>query len=317
MPSLISASAHRPGTADFGSPLSVLAVSLSSPPARDKRVMTSPEAKPLVSEVAAEVITASSAGTQIQPFSSRYADFTFAEAYEVAQQVRDIRIANGETIVGRKIGFTNRAVWDSDGLSAPIWGYIYDSTVRDLSPVNACFPLTGLAEPRIEPEIVLGVAHAPDPDMSDEALLGCIEWVAHGFEIVQSIFPGWVFKPPDAVAAQGVHVALLIGERHPVFPHRQHWSEVLSKFRVDLLRDGEVMTHGQGHDVLGGPIQALRFLVRELARRPASEPLRPGEIVTTGTLTQAMPAVCGETWTTVLRGIDIGGLQVRFGMAAC
>jgi 2-keto-4-pentenoate hydratase len=72
------------------------------------------------------------------------------------------------------------------------------------------------------------------------------------------------------------------------------------------------MTHGHGYDVLGGPIPALRFLVQELAGRPASEPLRAGEIVTTGTLTQAMPAGPGETWTTVLNGIEIGGLEVRF-----
>jgi 2-oxo-3-hexenedioate decarboxylase len=148
--------------------------------------------------------------------------------------------------------------------------------------------------------------------MSDDALLECIAWVAHGFEIVQSIFPGWAFRPADAVAAQGVHAALLIGERHPISADRQHWGEVLSNFKIELLRDGEVMTFGQGHDVLGGPIQALRFLVQELARRPTSKPLRSGEVVTTGTLTQAMPAAAGETWRTVLTGIDVEGLQVRF-----
>ena len=150
----------------------------------------------------------------MQPFSSRYADFSFAEAYEVARRVHDLRVANGETVIGRKIGFTNRAVSKSYGLSAPIWGYMYDSTVRDLSPVNARFPLTGLTEPRIEPEIVLQVASSPHADMSDDALLGCVAWVSHGFEVVQSIFPGFAFRPADAVAAQGVHVALLIGERH-------------------------------------------------------------------------------------------------------
>jgi 2-oxo-3-hexenedioate decarboxylase len=274
--------------------------------------MTHPEPKPWVDDVAAEVLVASNGGRQVQPFSSVYADFTLADAYRVAQRVRDIRVANGETPIGRKIGFTNRAVWDSSGLSAPIWGYMYDSTVRDLSSVNARFTLAGLVEPRIEPEIVLRVANSPHPDMSDDALLGCIDWVAHGFEIVQSIFSGWAFEPPDAVAAQGVHVALLIGERHPISPNRQHWGEVLSSFKIELLRGREVMTSGHGHDVLGGPIQALRFLVQELARCPASAPLCPGEIVTTGTLTQAVPAAPGETWMTVLTGINLAGLQVRF-----
>ena len=265
-----------------------------------------------VNDIAAEVLTASSAGRRVQPFSSRYTNFTFEDAYEVAQRVRDIRVANGETPIGRKIGFTNRAVWNSYDLSAPIWGYIYDSTVCDLSSVNGLFTLAGLVEPRIEPEIVLRVKDLPHPDMSDDALFECIDWVAHGFEIVQSIFPGWVFKPPDSVAAQGLHAALLIGKRHPMSPDRHHWGEVLSNLKVQLLRDGEIMTSGHGHDVLGGPIQALRFLVRELASRAASEPLHSGEVVTTGTLTQAMPAVPGETWTTVLTGVDVEGLQIRF-----
>jgi 2-oxo-3-hexenedioate decarboxylase len=37
--------------------------------------------------------------------------------------------------------------------------------------------------------------------MDDAVLLTCIEWVALGFEIVQSIFPAWKFSPADTVAA--------------------------------------------------------------------------------------------------------------------
>jgi 2-oxo-3-hexenedioate decarboxylase len=54
------------------------------------------------------------------------------------------------------------------------------------------------AEPKIEPEIVVGLSAAPSPDMDDAALLGCIGWLAHGFEIVQSVFPNWKFTAPTA-----------------------------------------------------------------------------------------------------------------------
>ena len=93
--------------------------------------------------------------------------------------------------VGRKIGFTNTTIWPLYGVSAPMWNFIYDSTVHDLEAVAGGFDLRGLAEPRIEPEIVLGLAAAPEAGMSEEALLGCVGWVAHGFEIVQSVYPGW------------------------------------------------------------------------------------------------------------------------------
>jgi hypothetical protein len=61
--------------------------------------------------------------------------------------------------------------------------------------------------PRIESEIIFKLALAPAPGMDETALLACIDWVGHGFEIVQSIFPGWKFSAPDAVAAFGLHGA--------------------------------------------------------------------------------------------------------------
>ena len=78
-----------------------------------------------------------------------------------------------------------------------------------------------------------------------------------------------------------------------------------------LVRDDGLTRSGQAQNVLGGPLKALSFLVEELARYPASEPLRVGEIVTTGTLTEAMPIRGGQIWSTDLVGIDLGGLRLR------
>ncbi len=47
------------------------------------------------------------------------------------------------------------------------------------------------------------------------------------------------------------------------------------------------MERGQGSNVLGGPLSALRHLVELLARDPHNPPLQAGEIITTGTLTRA------------------------------
>ena len=66
-----------------------------------------------------------------------------------------------------------------------------------------------------------------------------------------------------------------------------------------------------GWNVLGSPLKALRFLVEELTRYPNCESLRPGELVTTGTLTEAMPAISGHNWATNLAGIGIDGLRLR------
>jgi 2-oxo-3-hexenedioate decarboxylase len=63
---------------------------------------------------------------------------------------------------------------------------------------------------------------------------------------------------------------------------------------------------------LGGPLSALRHLVALLARDPINPPLAAGEIVTTGTLTRALPIAPGEIWTTALTGVGLAPLRVRF-----
>ena len=150
-----------------------------------------------------------------------------------------------------------RAVRPVAEFYAPIWGYVYDSTVHDLSK-TASLPLAGFAEPRIEPEIVFGLASAPAPDMDETALLSCVDWVAHGFEIVQSIFPQWQFSAADTVAANGVHGALLIGPRHTIELCVAEWEKALSTFEIDLLCDGRVIDRGHSANVLDGPVSALR-----------------------------------------------------------
>ena len=148
--------------------------------------------------------------------------------------------------------------------------------------------------------------------MDERELIECVDWVAHGFEIVSSIFPRWEFTAADAVAAFGVHGALLLGKRHAIVRDRTAWAEKISTFTVDMARNDGISRRGHAQDVLGGPLSALRFLVEELARFPTSEPLQAGEIVTTGTLTEAMPVAVGQVWSTELVGIPIKGLRLRF-----
>jgi 2-oxo-3-hexenedioate decarboxylase len=269
-------------------------------------------ANPNLQAVANEVFATLGTGHQIEPFSSRITEFNLDDAYRVTAAVRKMREGRGELPVGRKIGFTNRTIWSEYNVYAPIWGYIYNRTVYHLSDIGDTFSIADLVEPRIEPEIVFRLAEAPAPDMDERALLASIDWVAHGFEIVQSIFPGWQFAAPDTVAAFGLHGALLIGPRHSVTGRAEHWRQVLSTFEIDLKRNGTAAAHGCASDVLDGPVSALRHLVEILSRDRINPPLAVGEIVTTGTLTRALPVAPGETWTTELTGIPLDSIRVRF-----
>ncbi len=261
-------------------------------------------------DIAADAFAVLGSGRQIAPFSGRPGGLTLDDAYRVIAKLEVARNARGEHAVGRKIGFTNRTIWAEYGVYAPVWGYVTDHSVHELAATDA-LPLQGLAEPRIEPEIVFGLATTPSLEMDEAALTRCIDWVAHGYEIVQSIFPQWKFAPADTVAANGLHGALLIGKRHAFQPRATEWARELAAFDIDLYCNGALADRGHAANVLGSPVSALRHLVALLAEDAVNPPLKAGEIVTTGTLTRALPIAPGETWTTQLRGIALEGISLR------
>ena len=244
--------------------------------------------------IADEVFSMMATPREVLPFSDRFPGFELGDAYGIVNEIRRRREARGERVVGRKIGFTNAAAWAGYGISGPIWNYLYDTTTIDLPPQGGAFPLGAWPNVRMETEVALGLCEAPEPEMEDDDLLGCIEWAALDFEVCTSIFPGWRFKVADA-ATTGVHVALLLGARHPVGEARKRWADQLASFSVTLSEAAGAHASGGGAQVLGSPIKALKYLVRELARH-GGDPLRAGEFVTTGTLTEALPAASGERW---------------------
>jgi 2-oxo-3-hexenedioate decarboxylase len=264
-----------------------------------------------VEQIAGELIAVLGTGTTVEPYSKRFAGFDLSEAYAIAERVRELREKRGERAVGRKIGFTNRAVQKTFGVAAPIWNYMFDTTVGDLA-TSPTFALTGTCAARIEPEILLHLASAPRVGMSEAELAGCVDWVAHGFEIVDAIFLNWSFAASDAIAGYGVHAALLMGAKRTITDNRTQWAEQLARFTITLKSSDGVTRTGSGANVLDSPLIALKFLVEEIARYPHARPLQAGEIITTGTLTDAMPVSPGQTWSTELAGIRLDGIAVEF-----
>lgn len=264
-----------------------------------------------VKTVADEVGAALAGHYQIPKFSSRPGGLTLAQAYRVTALLRAAFEARGETIIGRKIGFTNREMWKVYGVQSPIWGTITDQTTHGLASTPA-LRIKDFVEPRIEPEIMFGLQAAPLPGMSEAALLDCTAWVAFGYEVVQSIFPGWKFAAPDAVAAHCVHGALLIGARHAIAPRKTEWQHELASFTVELYCNGKLSQRGSGALVLDSPLLALRSLAELLANDAHNPPLRAGEIISTGTLTLAMPVSAGESWTAKVSGIPLEDVALRF-----
>jgi len=260
--------------------------------------------------LAEELIALTDAAREAPPFTDRYPALTAAEGYGAARALHRHRVSRGWKPLGRKIGFTNRTIWSRYGVYEPIWGTVYDRTLAYARDGRTEIALAGLLNPRIEPEICFGLRSAPRA-ASVEALLEAIDWAAHSIEIVQSPFPAWKFKLPDCTAVNGLHGRLLIGERVPLRELPQ-LAAALPQLSVELLRNGEVVDRGLGANVLDSPLAALGYLVEVLGRQPEAPPLAPGEVISTGTITDAHPVRPGETWGTRLAGLPLRGLTVRF-----
>ena len=147
---------------------------------------------------------------------------------------------------------------------------------------------------------MFGLAAPPEPGMDEHALIRCIDWIAHGFEIVQSIFPNWSFQAADTVAGYGLHGRLFVGPRHSAASRRNEWASELSRFEIDLFRNGAHVDYGVAANVLDGPLFALRHLANRDAGGRSSEPSASGRRNRdcTGTLTAAFPVEADEEWST-------------------
>lgn len=266
------------------------------------------------SRIAFELLDARAAGRAIAPLSSRES-LSPQDAYAIAHNIAEIRTAQGETMVGRKIGFTNRKIWSRYGahepIHGPIWTPLFDATVRYADDNRGLQSLDGAMQPRIGPEIVFCLAKTPAPDATLEEMAECIEWMAHAFEIVVSPFPEWKFEETDAIAAFAMHGTLIIGEPKMLSAgSRKSLPEVLANASVSLSCDGVLHSAGFGADVLDSPVHALLHLHQMLQGQSLFSPLKAGEVITTGTWADVLPIAAGQTWSTAFSGLSLPGLTV-------
>jgi 2-oxo-3-hexenedioate decarboxylase len=231
-------------------------------------------------------------------------------SYAAARALHEARVREGWRPVGRKIGFTNRSIWPRYGVYQPIWGTVYDRTLIAAPDNLATVALAGLHQPRIEPEICFRL-RAPPRSSGSADLVAAIDWVAHSVEIVQCDQPDWKTSLEHSIGFNGLHGRLIVGtpvelDRLPDLAAR------LPRLEMILKKGATVVDRGSGEIVLGSPLRALGHLVELLATQPEAPPLTAGEIISTGTLTDAHPVAPGETWSTEIRGLPLPGLRLAF-----
>jgi 2-dehydropantoate 2-reductase len=278
----------------------------------EKAITTREVPKAEIDSVARELLAASESGEMVEiPPSDR--GFDLNACYSVEWEIKRLREQAGHKVVGRKVGFANKAMWRILKLPTLVWGHMYDDTVRYADNNLAEIVLPKARSLKIEPEIMFGLKRPITAEGLDAAAaLDACEWIAFGFEIIDCPFPDWKFQPSDFVASLGLHAALIVGERKPVTPDLiLTLIEQLPSFKVRMSKNGVFVEEGSGKNSLRSPALCLAELGGAVLKR-GQPPLGAGEIISSGTLTAGHLTDRGDNWTAVLEGLPLPNLSLRF-----
>ena len=224
--------------------------------------------------------------SQAQLPSKTIPNFSLSDAYRTALEIKEIRENKKEKASGIKVGFTNKTIWDKYSVNAPIYGFMYSSTVLN---TRQSFSPEKFLEPKFEPEIFFRLSKKPHSEMSDIELIACCESFGIGVELVQSIYRGWTFKLPDTVAGFGLHGQYKILEEMAIPSdenNRVVLLDQLKNFNLTLKKNSKVMEHGKSKNILEeSPLAALRSYI-EFCETNIDWLILNGPI-TTGTITDA------------------------------
>jgi 2-keto-4-pentenoate hydratase len=270
-------------------------------------------AKLNVKSLAQELFAAYKNGDMVTPPTSRDPEFDLTTAYAVEAELTRLRAGQGATPAGRKVGYANKALWRILKLETLVWGNMYSDTFQYAAENHASLSLDGIRSAKIEPEIVLGLREPLSSETLDAAAaIKAVEWLAIGFEIIDCPYPDWKFQPADFVASFGLHAALIVGERKQVdAAHIPTLLEQLPRFNVKVFKNGEFVEEGSGKNSLRSPALCLAELSRAIAHQPGALPLRPGEIISSGTLTAGHVIVRGDSWRVELEDLPLPALTIE------
>ena len=255
-----------------------------------------------INELGDELFQALSDRQMIDPLTEREPDITIEDAYHISLRMVNRRVEAGESIIGKKIGVTSKAVQNMLNVHQPDFGYLTDRMVfgnGDEMPVSEL-----LIQPRAEGEIAFMLKRDLfGPGISNADVLRATEAVIPCFEIVDSRIRDWKIKIQDTVADNASCGLFVLGD-NAVDPRKVD----LATAGMVVEKNGELLSTGAGAAALGSPVNCVAWLANTLGR--FGIPLKAGEVILSGSLVPLEPIQAGDSMR-----VDIGGIgsaSVRF-----
>ena len=223
----------------------------------------------------------------IAPFTDADPDLGMADGYAVQQELTRLLLADGDRIVGYKVGLTSKPMQQMIGVDQPDYGPVLASTVYadgDIVSVGS------FIQPKLEAEIafVLGSPLA-GPDVSVLDARRAIAGMTAAVEIVDSRFADWRIKLADTVADLASNGAVAVSSR--LVPLDGIDPRLIG---MVLTRQGELIDTGAGAAALGDPVKVVAWLANTLGEMGVK--LEAGHLIMTGALHAAVPMRPGDVF---------------------
>lgn len=237
----------------------------------------------------------------VPPLRDR-ADLSIDDAYQISLALLAKREAEGERVIGKKIGVTSKAVQDMLGVDRPDFGFLTDRMqIEGDTPVGI---VGRLIAPRAEAEIAFILKHdLVGPGVTDDNVLNATEAVCACFEIVDSRIENWNIKIVDTIADNASCGVFILGDAR-VDPRQLD----LPKLKCEVFKNGRKISEGLGSAVQGSPLTAVAWLANTLGAYGVR--LKAGEIILSGSLVPLEPAVAGDEFRSSIEGL--GEVTMRF-----
>lgn len=186
------------------------------------------------------------------------------------------------SVVGYKVALTNPTAQSQLGVDHPLYGFLLENMLLES---GATLPLEFGSRPQAEGDLMVRVGSADINEAeTDLELLTALDAVIPFLELPDLIYA------EDAIINAGALVAVNMGARYGILGDPVELEtgdsglDQLTNIRVVLSNDqGQFLVDGNSSDLLGHPINAVRWLRDTLLTQGVE--LKPGDLLSLGSLT--------------------------------
>ncbi|WP_413475765.1 2-keto-4-pentenoate hydratase [Staphylococcus equorum] len=219
-------------------------------------------------------------------FVSHTHNISEREAYQTQDLLIDkLQDVDQSNIAGYKVSMTSAATQSIANTDEPAYGTILSSKIVES---NGSVSLSSLFSPLIEPEIMFILTKDVSSNPTNEEVLSSVK-VAPGIEIPDARYKNWFpnFTLGDLLADNTATGLIVVGETIEPLSY-----EDFTNIHMKLSYNGIVEHEGDSTEVLGNPVESVKWLAQKLATH--DKKLHKGHIISSGSFISPMPVELGS-----------------------